>query len=614
MPDSTAPDPLAATVSAAPRVLLLEGIRHHQAGRHAAAERAYHAAHRAAPQLSEPLRLLGILAHQGGAHDRAAELLFEACRRCPQDAACRGDLAIALAAGGQLAAARACLQQAIAMRPDDAPTRVNLAQLLLRPGANGRPAPADVLEAEAQARAALALDPRLGLAHSTLGVALREQQRLAEAEQALLLARELAPNSAQVANNLGNVLSDLGRRDEAEATYRAALAGDADLVEAHNNLGRLLRQANRLDEAEACLRQALALSPACVEAHVNLGNVLADLGRYDEAEAAYAAALARAPEHPEAIYDLGALHLVTGRLRRGWAGYEARWQRRGFAPRQMAAPAWQGEPRAGRTLLLHAEQGLGDTIQFCRFIPGLCAEGPVILEAPPVLHGLLGSLTGDIRLIAPGAALPTHALQLALPSLPGVLGVELADIPACVPYLHADAARVAGWRARIAGLPGLRVGLAWAGNPDYALDSRRSLDVAALAPLAALAGVSFISMQKCAAAPDWMYDASAGLDDFADTAGLVTALDLVISVDTAVVHLAGALGRPTWLLNRFDTCWRWLLERTDSPWYPTLRIFRQPAPFAWAPVLDEVAARLADLAGRAAGTVAAGRRLRYSAA
>jgi Flp pilus assembly protein TadD len=593
--------------------LLIEGIAHHQAGRHAQAHQAYHAAHVAAPELGEPLRLLGILAHQRGRHDTAANLFYEACRRRPDDPGYRVDLGLALAAGGNTKGARECLRQAVAMRPADTHSRVNLAQLLLRPGETGVPATEDVAEAEAQLREALRMDPHLAVAHSTLGAALREQHRPAEAEAALRQARALAPRSAQAANNLANVLSDRGALAEAEATYREALALDPKLTEAHNNLGRLLRQTDRLEAAEACLRQALRLAPQSVEAQVNLGNVLADAGRYGDAETCYLAALARAPEHADARYDLGELHLVTGRLASGWAGYEARWNRRGFSPRRLAAPRWRGKPLAGRTLLLHAEQGHGDTIQFARFIPALCADGPVILEVQASLLRLLRTLAGAPRVITAGEALPPHDVQLALPSLPHVLGIDLAGIPAAIPYLQADPASVAGWRQRLAGLPGLRVGLSWAGNPDYALDRRRSLDLAVLAPLARVSGVSFISLQKNAAAPDWMHDLTAELSDFSHTAALVSALDLVISVDTAIVHLAGALGQPTWLLNRFDTCWRWLLARTDSPWYPTLRIFRQPAPFAWAPVLAEVSACLADLAGPASA-VAVDRRLRYSAA
>jgi tetratricopeptide (TPR) repeat protein len=337
-----------------------------------------------------------------------------------------------------------------------------------------------------------------------------------------------------------------------------------------------------------------------VDALVNLGNVLVDLGRHAAAEQSYRAALARAPHNADAQYDLGALHLLMGRLEEGWAGYEARWRRRGCKIRPMAAPAWQGEALGGRRLLLHAEQGFGDTIQFCRFIPPLTQTGRVIVEVPGPLLRLMGSLSGNATFVAAGQALPPHDVQLALPSVPAVLHTTLASIPAAVPYLRAEPDRVAAWRRRMEHLSGLRVGVVWAGNGQYALDSRRSIDPAQMAPLAAVPGVTLMSLQKYEGAgrakPDWIdYDWTDELTNFSETAALVCALDLVISVDTAMIHLAGALGRPVWLLNRFDSCWRWLLNRADSPWYPTLRIFRQASPLDWEKAVADVADALGGL-------------------
>jgi Flp pilus assembly protein TadD len=577
-----------------PKRLLEDGITHHQAGRHAEAEAAYQAAHEAAPDQAEPLRLLGILAHHRQRHAASVKFFFEACRRCPQDASCRADLGIATAAAGHLPAAVECLRQAVALSPNDALCRTNLAQLLLRRGPVSETAPI----AEHHLREAIRLQPNLAEAHSALGAALREQKRLDEAVAALQLARQLDPRSAKAVNNLGNVLGDLGALAEAEAAYHEAVALDAKLPEPYNNLGHLYRRQNRLSEAEANLREALRLSPDCIDALINFGNVLTDLGQYEAAEERYCQALALQPDHPDARYDLGALQLLTGRLEQGWAGYEARWQRRGFAARPMAAPAWQGEPLAGRTLLLHAEQGYGDTVQFCRFIPQLAQEGPVILEAPAPLLPLLATLQGGISLVAAGDPLPPHDVQLALPSLTARRAVTLADLPGQVPYLHADPAKRAAWRHRLAALPGLHVGIAWAGNVDYALDSRRSIDPALLAPLFDLPSVTFVSLQKNAPTPaSWrVQNWTDELVDFAETAALIDSLDLVISVDTAIIHLAGALARPAWLLNRFDSCWRWLLQRADSPWYPTVRIFRQSSPLDWVPVLAEITARLTDLA------------------
>jgi len=267
-------------------------------------------------------------------------------------------------------------------------------------------------------------------------------------------------------------------------------------------------------------------------------------------------------------------------------------------------PRWEGEPLDGRTLLVHAEQGLGSNIQFCRYLNLIPPGGRLLLAVQPSLVRLLSSLDGPATVMAIGDSLPRADLRCPMLSLPRVLGTnEVTDIPATIPYLHADPGAVARWQRRVGMLPGLRVGLVWAGNPEDArMDRRRSMPLAALAPLADLPDVSLVSLQMGRAAqalPDAslgkvVHDWASELDDFAETAALIAALDLVISVDTAVVHLAGALGKPIWLLNRFDTCWRWLLGRDDSPWYPTLRQFRQAEPGKWGDVVARVCAALTE--------------------
>ena len=259
-------------------------------------------------------------------------------------------------------------------------------------------------------------------------------------------------------------------------------------------------------------------------------------------------------------------------------------------------------------LLVHSEQGLGDTLQFCRFVPIVAQGAKIVLEVQPPLHRLLADLPGIAEIVAEGDKLPPFDLHCALLSLPRFLGTSLETIPGEVPYLTADPLLVSAWRRRLAGLAGLKIGLVWAGGPrpdepaESSVDRHRSMPLARLAALAEVEGVSFVSLQKgppaaqAAQPPPGMvlHDFTAELDDFADTAALVEALDLVISVDTAVAHLAGALGKPVWLLNRFDTCWRWLLGRDDSPWYPTLRQFRQPAAEDWDSVIAAVKAALAQ--------------------
>jgi hypothetical protein len=288
------------------------------------------------------------------------------------------------------------------------------------------------------------------------------------------------------------------------------------------------------------------------------------------------------------------------------SGAAARAHRRAF--RQ---PLWTGGDIAGRILLLHAEQGLGDTLQFCRYAPLVARRcGKVYLEVPRALLRLLRQSLGAENLeVIPRLAdfpatqaLPRTDYHCPLLSLPRVFGTSLVDVPADIPYLAADAAQAAAWSQRLADLPGRKVGLVWAGLPQYADDAHRSLPLAQLAPLGGVVGVTFISLQTGAAAvqagavPPGMtlHDASAGLGDFADTAALIAALDLVISVDTAAAHLAGALGRPVWLLNRFDTDWRWMTDRADSPWYPAMRIFRQPRRGDWDSVISQIRAELAS--------------------
>ncbi len=385
--------------------------------------------------------------------------------------------------------------------------------------------------------------------------------------------------------------------DEAVARYRRALALRPDYPEAHNDLGSALAQQGRLDEAVAHYGRALALRPDYPEAHSNLGSALADQGRLDEAVAHFRRALALKPDYPEAHSNLAMVLLAQGDMDAGWAEYEWRWKMPHAvkAARSFAQPRWRGEAAEGRTLLIHAEQGLGDTVQFCRYAPLAANRGlRVILEVQEPLVRLLRGLPGVDRVVGQGEALPPFDLHCPMLSLPLALATATESIPSAASYLHADPAQVAAWRTRLAAMGSgrLRIGLAWAGNPDLPADHRRSLAPDRLAPLFDLSGLHVFSLQKDGpAAPEAfpLTDLMGEVGDFADTAALVANLDLVISVDTAVAHMAAALGKPVWLLNRFDSCWRWQAGRRDSPWYPTLRLYRQPRPGDWAPVLAEVA-------------------------
>jgi len=412
----------------------------------------------------------------------------------------------------------------------------------------------------------------------------------------------------QIWNNRGNALRHLDRLDEAEASLRKALRLKPDFANAHSNLGRVLDCVGRFEEAEASIRAALHFEPEHALAHSYLGYVLYHLGRAGEAEASYRVALSLRPDISEWHVARGLALLLAGKFEEGWKEFEWRWQteRRIRFP----VPSWKGEPIGDHVIQLYADQGHGDALQFCRYVPQVAAHaGRTILAVHPALMRLLSRLPG-VSEITDQDGRPPVDLWCALMSLPHAVGATLETIPGTTSYLTAYPADVAHWRERLAGFAGLRVGLCWAGDRSNNLskivkDRRRSITLDALAPLSDVSGVQFISLQKgpsaaqAARPPRGMelHDFTEDLHDFADTAALIDNLDLVVSVDTAVAHLAGALGKPVWLLNRFDTCFRWLQNREDSPWYQSLRQFRQPTPGDWANVIGrarDALQRLAD--------------------
>ncbi|OAF18397.1 hypothetical protein AXW67_04520 [Bradyrhizobium neotropicale] len=455
-------------------------------------------------------------------------------------------------------------------------------------------------ECERCYREALRLDPTYAEAYCNLGGLLIKLGRLDEAEVNLREACKLNSCFPEALNNLSDLLRLRGRPEEAEACCREALRLKPDDVQAQLTLGNALRESGRFHEAESCYRAALDHNPAWPKALNNLGTLLVDLGRPDDAIRSLRMAVAQKPDYPDAHFNLGVALLLAGQFDEGWREYEWRWKqdRKKSQLRGFRQPLWSGGDIGDRVLLVHAEQGLGDTLQFCRFVPAIAAGRRVVLEVQRPLVPLLAGLPGIEGIVALGDPLPSFDLYCPLLSLPRVLGTTLETIPQQASYLRADPQRVAAWRQRVRQLNGPRVGLVWAGNQAMSGDRRRSIPLERFSELADLPGVSFVSLQKGPATSqspppglslhDWTDD----LHDFGETAALIEALDLVISVDTAVVHLAGALGCPVWLLNRFDRCWRWLLNRDDSPWYPTLRQFRQPQPGDWLSVLKDVRAEL----------------------
>jgi Tfp pilus assembly protein PilF len=426
---------------------------------------------------------------------------------------------------------------------------------------------------------------------------------LGESERLFQQVLAIDPRHRDSLHMLGLIAFQTGRAARAAELVRRAIALDPREASAHSNLGNILLQDGKVDDAVACYRRAIELRPDFTSALNNLGNALKAQSQFAAAIASYDKALALVPHDAEVRYNRALALLASGDFAAGWEAHEGRFNTPQLraARRDFVQPQWRGEAGQGRTLLIHAEQGFGDTLQFCRYAPLAAARGwRVVLEAPQPLVRLLETLQGVSHVLARGRALPAFDAHCPMMSLPLALGSTLETTPGATPYLHADAAATAVWHARL-GSAGLRVGLVWAGNPRKghvllaAADRRRSIAPARLAPLFAAPGMQFVSLQKDGPAlPEGapVLDYMGEMNDFADTAALVANLDLVISVDTSVAHLAGALGKKVWLLDRYDGCWRWLAGRRDSPWYPGLRLYRHEAPGDWGHVVGEIAGEL----------------------
>ena len=425
-----------------------------------------------------------------------------------------------------------------------------------------------------------------------LGISLLQLGKAREAAFQFRKVLGIAPGFSDASLALGHCLHELREYEEALSVYDRLLSAAPLLVAAWNNQGTTLLEMCRYAEAAASYLRALELAPEFHDARVALATCYQALGRVDQALSACDTVLAAAPEHAEAHWNKSLLLLLNGDYREGWKEYEWRWQKRNFTSprRNFPQPRWQGERAVGKTILIHAEQGFGDTIQFCRYISLVAARGMrVIFECHLPLAALMKDLTGVAEVISMGRSLPGFDLHLPLLSLPLIFETTVETIPAAIPYLEPPADRLPLWRSMTVDDNRFKVGLCWAGK-SYP-DPRRSCPVQLLASLADLSGVSWYSLQVGwqGALPLPMTDLTGHIRDFADTAGLIAELNLVITVDTAVAHLAGAMGKPVWLMLPHAPDWRWLLEREDSPWYPSMKLFRQVRPEAWEDVVQRVA-------------------------
>lgn len=452
----------------------------------------------------------------------------------------------------------------------------------------------DIARAVGHFRRAAREAPDFAPALNNLGYAQISLRDFQQAAYALRRAAALDPENPATQHMLGHALLNLSRAEEALPPLEVAARLAPDNGAIHTDYADALRRVGLLRECLDHSRRAAELEPDRFEVWQNLSHAALDMQQVEEALKASQRALTLAPDVPANRWAHAMNLLKAGRLEEAWPYYEDRW--RGFVASDppFPQPNWDGTPAPGRTLLIHAEQGAGDTIQFSRYVfrAGECAR--VAFWVQPSLVRLLGSLAGVAEILPNNAPPPAFDLQCPLLSLPGVFGTAAHSVPADIPYLQANSDAVAAWRARLAPHPGRRVGLVWAGGAAYPHDSLRSMAPGLFNVLADIPDVTFVSLQVGARATPQLglLDWTAELHDFADTAALVSALDLVIGVDTAVIHLAGALGTPVWLLNRFAADWRWGLRGEASAWYPTLRQFRQAAPGDWHGVMARVRAAL----------------------
>ena len=528
-------------------------------GRHDEAIECYSQALRIEPTYVAAWSNLGAACHAVGQRDRACEHYKKALALAPQHVEALNNLGVIHHAGKQYASAVACYQAALAAKPDYLDANVNL------------------------------------------GLALKEQGRFDEAIECYQRVIDALPDCAEAHNNLGVVLQSASRRAEAVNAYRRAIELHPMYAEARCNLGALLREEAALEEAVAQFREAIVLQPKLVEAHVGLGDSLSDLNEPAASMKAYDQAIEVAPDHAEARFSRSLALLRSADFEQGWHEFEWRWKTAQLNDRELPVPQWDGNALEGRTILIHAEQGIGDTFQFIRYLPFVKHKGGhVVFACAERLHPLLRNAAGIDEVVSFDRPLPTCDCHAPLLALPRLFRTTLEAIPAETPYLRAEDARVEHWREQLGEAQTTRIGVCWKGNPDHRRNHLRSFAVEHLSRLAAVPDVTLISLQRPDDSAENQADGQAiiqfpQLDHagaFLDSAAIITNLDLVITCDTSIAHLAGALGTRTWVALDSAADWRWLAQREDSPWYPTMRLFRQTRLGEWDGVFQRMAAQL----------------------
>lgn len=575
---------------------LQQAFRLHQGGHVADAADLYAAVLRSDPQNIDALNLLGSIMIEAGQLDTGIQLCQEAVRVAPDFFGPYVNLGNGLQAAGRLVEAVEAFQKAVELKTDNAVLFNNLASAL---NALDR-----FDEGRAAAEKAAALEPRLAEAYNNLGNACLGAGDQEAAEQAFQSALEINPQQSDVLYNLGTLMSKTGREQSAVSLLERAVSLDPSRVEKVYNLGLAYSAVGRYEDAQARYRTCLQMDPNHEDALNNLSVALKDLGRLGEAEALLRDAIVKNPNDADLHWNLAQVLLHKGDFEEGWREYEWRWDMSAFTTpkRDFGKPQWTGEDAAGKTILIHHEQGFGDAIQMVRYLPLVAARcDHVILECRPGLERLLAPLDGVDQVVTMGQDLPSFDVHLPIMSLPHVFGTMLTTVPNDVPYLHAP--KDGAVDPRLVESDKLKVGIVWAGSATLTKDLERSVDAKMFRAVADVEGVEVFSLQlgqeeafrEAFQDLDNVYDLSKSLRDFADTAAHIAALDLVISVDTAVGHLAGALGQPVWGLHAANASYQWLQEREDSPWYPTMRLFRQVERGDWASVLERIVSELRSL-------------------
>jgi tetratricopeptide (TPR) repeat protein len=614
--------------------------QHWDCGRLSDAEGLYRRILREQPEHGDVLHLLGSLLVRAGRPTQALPFLARAADRRPDRLEVRSDFAAALVAADQFESAIAAYRRCIELAPDEPKSHAELGILLNRSGlfSEGIRALSRAVELLPQSaeyhfhlgvalangghgdraitayQRAIELDPSMPEPHANLGVVYRAAGKSDLALAAYGRALTLNPDCAEVHCNLGVALAEHDRMAEAIECYRRALSLNPQFVNAHFNLANAVRKQDQHEQAIDVYRHAIALQPDFVQAYSNMAMSFGDLGRHDLALAAYDRAVDLRPEWAEARWNRALTHLLQGDFERGWAEFDCRNQIEPPSSRTFPGERWNGENLKGKTVLLNYEMGLGDSIHFVRYVPLVACGGAarVILECQEPLQELFQSVAGADEVISIQRDQPLfdYDVHCSLMRLPQLYKSDPATMPRSVPYLKPSEARSAAWRERL-GPRGssLRVGLVWAGSPEHQNDRQRSIPLQSLASLADVSDVVFFSLQRGPAAAQAnnppagmrLIDRAGDFENMADTAAAIQQLDLVISVDTSVAHLAGALGKAVWVLLAYVPDWRWLLDRRDTPWYPQMRLFRQPQLGDWSTPIRRIKSELAALRHRNIG-------------